>query len=148
MPLEESCARKDRAQIADALDGAAKRFEREAARLRKHAAQERINLRKLHAHLARVNAIPAAHKAAVAARVNDPTGHVADQLGTLLETVAVHLAMIDRGKAAQARKRRNREMIRLARLGLTNAQIAAQFGVHRNTVQRIVAGGFRTNTTS
>lgn len=47
----------------------------------------------------------------------------------------------ERGNAS--RNRRNREMARLTRQGLTNIEIAKRYGVHRNTVQRAIAVAFK-----
>jgi DNA-binding NarL/FixJ family response regulator len=49
--------------------------------------------------------------------------------------------MLHRLRAAEAR--RNREIMRHARLGWTNAEIGAQFGLHEKHVSRIVSAAIR-----
>lgn len=83
----------------------------------------------------------------LADRSNDPVGRVAAEIDAPRDSVKWYLKLDAKEREHQSRNRRNREIVRLAREGMSNKDLSSRFGLHRNTVQRIVAGGFRSRIT-
>lgn len=63
------------------------------------------------------------------------------------KSVECYLKLDAKEREHQSRNRRNREVVRLTREVMTNKDLCVCFGLYRNTVQRIVAGGFRSRIT-
>ena len=69
---------------------------------------------------------------------------VAEKYDTFPDTVMTHGTRACETRAAHARAIRNREIIRLAKTGHTNTEIAAKMKVSTRTVTRAITGTFRT----
>ncbi len=74
-------------------------------------------------------------------------GCMAAEIDAPRESVEWYLKLDAKEREHQTRNRRNREIVRLAREGMTNKDLCQRFGLHRNTVQKIVAAGFRSRIT-
>lgn len=60
------------------------------------------------------------------------------------ETVAFYTRRAIRAKAAGDRAARDREILRLARLGHTNSEISSRVGVSTRTISKAITAAFRT----
>lgn len=60
-----------------------------------------------------------------------------------LETVTLRWQLHQRPRRRMAKEKRNREILRLARRGWSNAELARHFGLAPSTVSRIVADALR-----
>ena len=72
----------------------------------------------------------------------DALAELAWQHGATAEAIRAWYAQGERLAARLERRRRDREIARLARAGLTNAEIAQRVGLHPKTVQRILRTAF------
>jgi DNA-directed RNA polymerase specialized sigma subunit len=74
---------------------------------------------------------------------DDAIMQVAQALATTPESVRHHWAAHKKDEARQARLIRDREILKMARKGLSNAEIARRFGISRPYVSKIVSRDFR-----
>ena len=65
-------------------------------------------------------------------------------LGYPRDTIAYHARAAIKARAERDRLARDREIVRLARRGLTNAEIAQQIGISARTVTAAITAAFRT----
>lgn len=111
---------------------------RRTAALAIESHNETIRLRKL------AKQIPTAVNAALDGRTTEQAyRHVARALKARTTFVEAHYNDWLNDKPARERDARNREIMRLARAGQTNAKIAARFRLHPKSVQRLISAGRR-----
>lgn len=138
----------DRIDELAALAQAVRELERAASVLRRQMHDHQSKLARKRDARDRIESFKKAGRAALrlerdGIELGTAALRVSQAQGIPVETVALWQERARRGGTAQERAARNREVLRLAARGWTNAKLARRFGLSERTITRIVSGQFR-----